>query len=538
MTMRILAGPAAENDVGRRTTHRLAVLGAVLLATLGGACAAQDAPAPAPEMAAALEPGTYQSPLVRLKRLQGQGGHLHIDEVKYRESDALLFQCSYTFGVVDAENPAGMSYLAEQLKHTIPNDERTPGCIHLAYDGDIVYTTHRGNLRNPAFLSGWDISQTDPKDPEKMKPAQIPVLQEPDVRYEGLDVANGHIYVAISDDGLGVYHRDPATNVITRTGSLGDIGSTWDVRVRGNTAYLTDLGGNLVTVDVGEATRPKVLGKVATGGVARGLQVDGDYAYVAAGSEGLVIVDVSDPANPEVVGKAPTLGSAIRVDVSDGHAFVAAWNDARVYDVADPSKPTFIGAVRLTTDANYPDGEGHAPITGRTLGIAAIGDTVFVGNWWVLYSYRLHADRVAPNLVLGEDVNLVDFGPLAVGESRTVEVPVMNQGTAPLTLYNNWTTNEAFTVEPEEVTVPVGAVATLTVTYKAATDERETAFLNLRSDDPDYPARSAYLVANLDGLGVGKELPETKIVLLDGGDWSTAEVDEGNVLVLAYFATF
>jgi hypothetical protein len=75
--------------------------------------------------------------------------------------DGLLLQCSYTFGVVDARDARRMRYLSQGLTHTIPGDTRRRGCVHLAWDADVVYTTHRGNIRNPAFLSGWDIS--DPR---------------------------------------------------------------------------------------------------------------------------------------------------------------------------------------------------------------------------------------------------------------------------------------------------------------------------------------------------------------------------------------
>jgi hypothetical protein len=507
----------------------------------------EEPPAAAEPAAAALQtaaearllaPGEFQSPLVRLKRLQGENGHLHVDEVRYRASDGRLFQCSYTFGVVDATNPAQMDYLAQNLRHTIPDDERTPGCIHLAYDGDIVYTTHRGNIRNPAFLTTWDVSQVDPEDDEAIIPVQGPVLQEPGVRYEGVDVGeDGVVFVAISEDGLGVYRRDPETSEIERMGELGDIGSTWGLRVQGDTAYLTDLDGNLVVVDVADPESPQLLGTVETGGVARGLAVEGDYAYVAAGSVGLVVVDVSDPAKPEVVSTTDTPGTAIRVNVSDGHAFVADWNDARVYDVSNPAEPAFVGAVRLTTDVVYPDDDGRPPVTARTLGIAADGNNVFVGNWWVLYSYRLYPDRVAPSVLLPEDVSLVDLGPVEEGEEQTVRIPVANQGTAPLTLFHNWTTNEAFTVSPRQVRIEPGDEAELTVSYAGTGTERDTSLLNIWTDDPGQPVRSAFLVANQPGLGMGKELPETRAVLLDGTEWSSSQA-EGDVLLLAYFATF
>lgn len=520
-----------------------------------GGVPASDAPAaglPASESAApassdnqegasgsvALEPGEYESPLVQLQRLQSQNDHLHVDEVRYRDSDKRLFQCSYTFGVVDASNPAEMEYQAEMIRHNIPDVERLPGCIHLAPDGDIVYTTHRGNLRNPAFLSGWDISKTDLEDPEVMVPEQIAVVQEPGVSYEGVDVSDGHVFVAIREDGMGVYRRDPDSGEIARVGSLGDLGSTWGMRVSGDTAYLTDIHGNLVTVDVSNPEQPVRLGSVAVGGVPRGLAVDDGLVYVAAGSAGLVIVDATDPAAPVVVGQADTPGTAIRVDVSDGRAFVADWNDARVYDVSNPAEPRFIDAVRLTTDVVYPDDDGRPPVTARTLGIAANGLDVFVGNWWVLHSFRLYPERVAPHVILPEDASAVDFGAVATGETQERTLTVKNGGNAPLTLFKNWSTSPAFSVSPRSVVVEPGGAADLTIRYTATADERETALLNIFTDDPKQPLRKAFLVGNQEGLGLGRALPETKLTLLDGEAWSTADQPEGSVLVLAYFATF
>jgi hypothetical protein len=508
--------------------------------TLGLSACSNAEPEESPDTApAVLEPGTFQSPLVKLRRLQGTNGHLHVDEVKYRASDAKLFQCSYTFGVMDAENPANLSYLAQGLRHTVPDDERTPGCIHLDWDDtdeSIVYVSHRGNIRNPTFLTGWDISKTDPEDPETMVPEQLPVLQEPGVSYEGIDVVDGNIYVALKENGMGVYRRDPETNIITRTASVGDLGSTWDVRVTGDTAVLTDLDGNLVTVDVSDPAAPKKLGSVATGGVARGLDVDGQIAFVAAGSEGLVLVDISDPAKPVVAAKADTPGTAIRVDASEGYATVADWNDTRVFDVSDPAAPSLVGALRLTTDVTFPDDE-HPPVTARTLGVAANGKDIYVGNWWVNYAYRLNPDRQAPFLAIPEDVNLLDLGPVAAGESVTVTVPVKNEGTAPLTLINNWTSNPEFSVSPKQAKIEPGDQVELQVSLSPTSDEKVTSLLNIMSDDPQQPVRSAFLVANQSGLGVGKELPTTKIATLDGGEWDSSQV-EGNVKVLAYFATF
>jgi peroxiredoxin len=482
-----------------------------------------------------LQPGQFSSPLVRLQRLQGQVGHLHTDEIRYRASDRKLFQCSYTFGVIDATNPANMRYLAENLKHKMPEDPRTPGCVHLAWDGDIVYTTHRGNLSNPTYLSGWDISAKDPATMQ-MKPVQLPVLQEPGESYEGVDVDNGVVFVALRDNGLGVYRRDPATNVLSRVGSLGGLGSTWGVRVAAGKAFLTDIEGGLSIVDVATPEAPRLLGKTPIDGVAKGLVVEGTTVYVAAGAGGLVVVDAADPASPKVIGRADTRGTAVRVAYSAGHVFVAAWNDTRVYDVSTPASPRFIGAVRLTTDVAYPD-DGHPPVTARTMGIAANGRDVFIGNWWVQHTYRLYPDRVAPSIVLPEELTLLDFGPVAPGTSKTVPLEVRNQGTAPLTLFNNWATGKAFTVTPAQLRIAAGGTGKLDITYTPSGTDKETSTLNLSSDDPLQPLRTGFLMGNQPGLGVGKPFPETRATLLDGSDWSSSRA-QGKVMLLGYFATF
>lgn len=518
-----------------RTKRRLPYCGSLVRGRLGlrpGAWAAivllvGGLAACGSDHSADLTPGHYLSPLVRLQRLQGVSNHLHVDEVRLRE-DGLLLQCSYTFGVVDASEAGNIRYLAQNLRHAIPGDRRAPGCIHLAWDGDLVYTTHRGNIRNPAFLSGWDI--TNPR-----VPLQLPVLQEPGVSYEGIDVSNGHILVGLHEKGLGVY-RWGGSRGFVRIGTATGLTNAWGVSARGNLVFVADGAGGLATIDVSDPAHPALLGQVVTGGQASGVVVHDDVAYVAAGSAGLVAVDVSDPSRPALIGTTSLPGSAIRVDYSDGHVFVAAWNDARVYDVSSPSQPRFVGAVRLTHDYNnVVDGDRPAP-TSRILGIAARGNDVFIGNWHVLYSYRLYPERKAPNIRLPEASAMVDFGSVEPAESKTLPFSVTNQGTAPLTLLDNWVAGESYSVEPKQLRIPPGETSTLSLTYTAG-GEQESGYLQILSDDPQAPLRRAYLVGNQSGLRVGMPLPETRAVLLDGTPWSSQQT-QGEVVLLAYFATF
>jgi hypothetical protein len=190
----------------------------------------------------------------------------------------------------------------------------------------------------------------------------------------------------------------------------------------------------------------------------------------------------------------------------------------------------------MTRDIS-PDDDGRPDVTSRTLGVAAAGDVMFAGNWHIIHSFRVFPDRRAPSLVLPEDINLVDFGPVAPEARATVPVVIGNQGTAPLRLIHASTNNPAFTVEPREASIAPGATATLTLSYRASITGKATAFLDLETDDPMNRRRRGYLVANQPGLGVGKPLPETTVALVDGGRWSSTET-KGQVMLMAYFATF
>lgn len=514
-----------------------------------------------------LERGYFQSPITWLQKQLGQGGalgpggagqpHMHTSEMVYREatatSPAEVFYCSYTFGVLNATDPQSMSYMAQGWFHYPVTGTRAPGCVNLSLDDadpDIVYTTHHGNLTDgDAFLSGWDIQSVAP-DPSKptavvLAPVQLPMTQEGGgVSYEGLDNEDGYIYVTLHDEGVGVFVRDPATNVISRVATFDDeLENAWEIRVVGDLAYVADGPGGLAVLDVSDPLAITMLGRVGFEGVAHDLTVNGDVVYVAAQSGGLVVVDVADPTAPTVAATVPVSGSAIAVDYDADRVYLGAWNDARAYDVSDPRDPKIIGAKRLDVHKAYTGDGGDRPnITDRVLGIAGKGDYIFDGTWWTPNSLQIHADRVAPYLYLPENLNFLSFpGDLAPGESASVVVELWNEGTAPLTIYDMWADNPLFTVDPPQIRIEAGQKeqVTLTFTAGAALQEERTLF-HFVSDDPSQPVRDAYLAGNLDGLSVGDPFPETTATLLGdyaGQEWSSTQ-EAGNVVLLGYWATF
>jgi peroxiredoxin len=508
-----------------------------------------------------LQPGEFLAPLEELARIYDGGEDLdgwladtmHVDEVRYRAAEGWLFYCSYTFGVIDANDPAAPTYLTQGhgWDITVPGTGATPptGCTHLDWDDDdpdLVYVSHRGNADFPAHLSVVDLGAQVPEagEPIALDPTLGEPLREPTVSYEGLDAENGYVYVALHDRGIGVYETsrgDPLRSLSRVGGDDTIVANAYDIEVVGDLAYVLDEQAGLYVLDVADRGRFAEVGHLFLGGLARDLRVDGDYAYIAAGAAGLLIVDVSDPTAPALVSQTPTHGTAVRVGYDDDRVSVAAWNDTRVYDVSDRARPAIIGAARLEQTLEYTTADGdtlHPDITSRVLGTEIHGDTLFVGDWRTPYTFAIHADRVAPYLVLPEDVFYMGIGNVKVGATGSYEIRAENQGTADLTVYEALAEGQGFDMTPAEARIPPGGEVTFAITYTAETTEEARAIIRIRSDDPTQPERVGLAVANPVGIGVGDPFPYTEATDVQTlATWTSDEL-AGKVGLVAYFATF
>ena len=456
---------------------------------------------------------------MRLQQLETDTTMLEVQEVKYRAADGRLFACTdlHGFEVVDASDPANMRYIAnfvapESIAKESGFGKDPPGCMHLAYDPDrvvgptaesgpeaepdpdVVFFSHRGNETNPSYLAAYDVA-ADP-------PAELALYQEAGVSFEGLDMAGGYVYAGLHNDGLGVFQL--ADGALERIATATGLENAWGVFAQGDTVFVADGPGGLATVDVSDPTAPTLLGRVATGGHARSVFVDGTTAYVGAGPAGLVVVDVADLSRPLVVGRAETPGSASQVYYSDGRVYVGAWTDARVYDVSDRTAPRMIASTRFDAQSRFGTPvqgvgdleEGRPLVPSRTVAVAAHEDIVFVGNWHLLYSYRLHPDRLAPNLYMPDSAAWLDLGVVEPGQSSELALEVKNQGTAPLNVLQVWADDPSFSVMPTQVRVEPEASTVLTITYAPSGLEQQTAKLRILTDDPLQPVRTSGLVGN------------------------------------------
>ena len=157
-------------------------------------------------------------------------------------------------------------------------------------------------------------------------------------------VSGNYAYVANSSDGLRIFDVSNPTNPVC-VGHTTNHEYAQGIAISGNRVFLaTDHG--LHIYDISDPAQPVSANKKYAGEFAFGVAVAGNFAYLANQDAGFSICDVSDPANPVIVGQTNNGGTAYGVAVSDKYAYLANSQDGlRIYDVSNPAKPINIGHI-------------------------------------------------------------------------------------------------------------------------------------------------------------------------------------------------
>ncbi len=480
--------------------------------SLALACSSEGV-AEQPPDAGAIEPGSYEDPLVFLSRMPGST-FIEIQEVRVRDDGTVGF-CTGVRGlqIVDASSGNSMQ-LRGSVGSSLGNSQ-FPRCQHLAFDGELVYVTNKGDEIQPTpFISAVSMSG---------QLREVATHTKAGRTFEGIAASAGIVYAAMHSDGLAILRR--AGDQFDELGTVGGLTNAWGVAVAGSTVYVADGAGGLAVIDASDPSQARVIGRAETGGTAQSVVLDGDTAFVAAGSVGLVAVDISKPDQPTVLSTMDTPGTALQVAVSNGRAYIADWNDIRVFDVSDPTSPSPLASERIETDEPF----------SRVLGLSVRGETVFAGEWTGLYAYEFMPERSAPDIgIAGETV---EFGNVDTGETDAVAVIVRNDGSELLVAYELETANGPFEVNSKSLVLNPGESGVVEVFYTPETGLEDHGDLIIRSDDPDEAERRVPLVGNRLGFGVGDTAENVRVRLLGGGEFNS-EDEAGKIVVLAYFATF
>ncbi|MBM3317384.1 MAG: hypothetical protein FJY75_05985 [Candidatus Eisenbacteria bacterium] len=162
-------------------------------------------------------------------------------------------------------------------------------------------------------------------------------------------------FVSQEHHGLSVVDiSDPFAPAV----EAGVLVSALAAAVAGDHAFVAGVGG-IQVIDIQTVSRPAMVGSVAIGGYAAGLDVADGRAYVpvidAYWGGGLQIIDVSDPTAPASVSYTE-LGAADEVSVEGARAYltqrhVDGWRVQRL-DVTDPLNPVECGRLEFSRDTH------------------------------------------------------------------------------------------------------------------------------------------------------------------------------------------
>lgn len=215
-----------------------------------------------------------------------------------------------------------------------------------------------------------------------------------------MDYSDDHLYFAVGADGVMIYNvADPnniylaghyeltgtmilavqgqfiglvyspncfgmldASNISTPilTGSYENSAGPFDVIIRNNYAYISDLYNGFRVVDVSNPYSPEEISHLEIPGQTSYITMYDDYIYASNGLEGIKIIDVSDPYNPFLAGSFIPSSPTSEFVIDDSIAYY--WNlfeGLFVLNLADPVNPVQIGSNAYCVWVNNAEVDGN-----------------------------------------------------------------------------------------------------------------------------------------------------------------------------------
>ena len=336
--------------------------------------------------------------------------------------------------------------------------------------------------------------------------------------YEGLDVADGVLYVANTNGTVDLYDVQDPTDPQLLTQVTG-LERPWDVRVQDGHLYVADAVLGLVVYDLSEPTLPLLLTAVDSPGQPFRLDGEPGHVYMVSGAGGLEIFDVSDPSNPDRVSVSDVGGGALDVAVHDGLAGVVTQEAVVLLDIGRSGTP------ENPLPFAYEETEQYAMTIDAQSGWWVVGDWGIMGMWQA-------GDVPAPAMDLSVDT--VAF----LDEAEQREVYITNRGGDTLTLIGA-SMPDGVDVLVSTLNIAPGERASLFVDWDGKNALEEGMTLCLASNDPGRPTMTLNLSNGSSGKGqaIGQDAPDFTLLDLDGVQHRLSE-QIGHPVLLAYFATW
>jgi hypothetical protein len=371
------------------------------------------------------------------------------------------------------------------------------------------YLTHHGDswVQTP-FLRGYTVDDDGTVN-------SLYLEGDPEVLFEGMAVAFGHLYVAAHAGGIRVYVLDDGVPSLVRV--VPGFANARKMDVSGDRLYLID-EQEVQVLSLESPSNPELLQTLPTTGVPRDVDVHGDRLYVAVGNRGLDVFDVAaDGSLTFDQTWVSDEGSTQAVAATDDFIALANWSHIAVLD----PQLRRVGTQRTTPTPNFE----------QDLGVAAFGDILLADEWEGVHVYRWRPGYVAPDIHIDQDI-------LSFQAADAATVTLRNRGFADLQT-GALTAGEGFTVTPDSAVLQPGE--SLDVEVRRDGDLPGGLLrLIVPSNDPDTeqnPYRVTITAGDPGGIGEGDAINTDWAFVDPTGNDDLANV-EGKVVVLAYFALF
>lgn len=124
------------------------------------------------------------------------------------------------------------------------------------------------------------------------------------------------------------------------------VGPCIAAEAQGNRLYAIGQG-RLYVFDISEPAKPRLLGQLSGLGTTRQLAVKNQIAYITARQDGLWLVDVSDPARPTLISHYDTVEMATGVWISGSLGFIAQrCYGVEIIDVSNPRRVRHVSTLK------------------------------------------------------------------------------------------------------------------------------------------------------------------------------------------------
>ncbi len=138
----------------------------------------------------------------------------------------------------------------------------------------------------------------------------------------GIDVDGRHLYFADGYDGCRIYSLGAGAPEAVSV--LDTPGWNCDCFVVRNIAYLADGGAGISIVDVSNRKKPRTVGTLSLGTVARAVHARGKTLFAAAHTRGVAAIDVSNPSRPSIAAWFDTADDARGIFADEDFVYAAS----------------------------------------------------------------------------------------------------------------------------------------------------------------------------------------------------------------------